>query len=313
MPKVSVVIATRNRCSLLPRAVESVRAASSDAEIVVVDDASEDQTRAVCNAWVNVHRVHVKRRVGLGAARNVGLVASTSPYISFLDDDDLRLPGSLDEQVELLEAHPDAGMVYGKALYGNDQGHPKGGFYPEQCPQGDVFWDLLRWNFIPCPTVVFRRECLTRLGLLEEHASGVEDWDLWVRIAEMYSVIALDKAVAIWRQGTPGSGQFTSNEERLHREAHRLHRDKWLRLPRAIAASAAQRRNVSRDFIAHASQQLVWAAASRLKAGRILESARVVLQGTRLYPLGVSRSILRLSTLRTLRSSLEIYWRAEGI
>ncbi|HEY8188952.1 MAG TPA: glycosyltransferase family A protein [Pyrinomonadaceae bacterium] len=313
MPKVSIIIATRNRCSLLPRAVESARGAGRDAQIVVVDDASEDQTPEVCDALVDVQCIRLKRRLGVGAARNVGLIASASPYITFLDDDDLRLPGSLDAQVELLESRPDAGMIYGKALYGDDQGHAMGASYPAQFPQGDIFWELLCWNFVPCPTVVFRRACLTRLGLLEEEAPGVEDWDLWVRIAETYSVIATDKAVAVWRQSTPLSGQFTSHEEKLHRLACRLHRDKWLRLPRAIAAGAARRRKVSRDFAAHASQQLVWAAASQLKAGQIFESARVTLAGTRMYPLSVSRSILSLSTLRSLRSGLETYWRAEGI
>jgi cellulose synthase/poly-beta-1,6-N-acetylglucosamine synthase-like glycosyltransferase len=310
MPKVSVIIATRNRCSLLPRAVESARAASNNGEIVVVDDASEDHTVEVCNTWDDVRCIHLKQRVGVGAARNVGLVASTSPYVSFLDDDDLRLPGSLDAQVAMLETHPQAGMIYGQALYGDDQGQASGAFYPQQCPEGDLFWDLLRWNFIPCPSVVFRRECLTRLGLLEQEAPGVEDWDLWVRIAEMYSVIAIDKPVAIWRQSTPSSDQLTSHEEQLHREAHRLHREKWLRLPRATAATALRRRQVSRQFAERASQELLWAAASRLKAGQILESARVALAGTRTYPLSLTRNLLSLSTLRSLRRRLETYWRA---
>jgi len=313
MPKVSVIIATRNRCSLLSRAVESARNASSQVEIVVVDDASEDETPEVCKALSEIQYIRLRRRLGVGAARNVGLIASTSSYISFLDDDDVRLPGSLDAQVLLLETQREAGMVYGKAFYGNDHGHTKGGFYPELCKEGDVFWDLLRWNFIPCPTVVFRRECLDRVGLLEEEAQGVEDWDLWVRIAERYSVIAVDEPVAIWRQSTSASGQFTSHEEKLHRCASHLLRHKWLHLPRANAAGPAQRRRALRDFAAQASQQLVWTVASRLKAGRLLESARLALAATRMYPLSVSRKILSLSTLRSVRSCLATYRRAERI
>jgi glycosyltransferase involved in cell wall biosynthesis len=313
MAKVSVIIATRNRGALLPRAVESARRASSDAEIVVVDDASEDQTREVCERWTDVVYLRAKRRLGLGAARNVGLIASTAPYITFLDDDDLRLPGSLDAQIELLEAQSDAGLIYCKALYGDEAGNANGSSYPEQCRQGDVFWELLRGNFIPCPTVVFRRACLTRVGLLEEDAPGIEDWDLWVRIAELYSVIAIDQTVAIWRRGMPASGQFTSHAEKLHREARRLHRDKWLRLPRAIEAGGARRRKAARDFAARASQELVWEAASRLKAGRVFASAGVALAGARMYPLGVSKKLLSPSTLRSLISSAEHYWRAERI
>ena len=187
--------------------------------------------------------------------------------------------------MRLLEAQPEAGLIYGKLYLETIAVVRKAVSIREQCPQGDVFWELLRSNFIPCPSVVFRRECLTRIGLLDDEASGIEDWDLWVRIAEMYSVIAVDKPVAIWRQGTPASDQFTSHKEELHRKAHRWHRDKWLRLPRAIAVDALQRRKVSRQFAERASQQFLWAAASRLKAGRVLESTRVGLAGLRMYPL----------------------------
>jgi glycosyltransferase involved in cell wall biosynthesis len=307
MNKVSVIIPTRNRSALLPRAVESARRAASDVEIIVVDDASEDQTPEVCRRWSDVPGVRclrARRRLGIGAARNVGLVASTSSYISFLDDDDLRMPGSLDAQVDLLEAEPGAGMIYGRALYGDEECHPKGTFYPEQCHQGDLFWDLLNWNFIPCPTVVFRRACLTRVGLLEEDAQGVDDWDLWVRIAELYPVLAIEQAVAIWRQPTPSSAQFSFRGDRMHRRAHRLHRDKWLRLPRAVEAGAARRREAARAFADCASQQLVWEAAARLKAKRLPDFARVALTAARMYPIGVSRKILSASTWSSLVSSM---------
>ena len=300
MPSVSVIIPTRNRSGLLARAVESARRSGRDLEIIVIDDASTDQTREVCKRWVDVRclrYIRVRRRLGLGGARNVGMIASTSPYISFLDDDDVRLPGSLDAQVELLEAQPSAGMIYGRALYGDDQCRPTGRFYPEQCLQGDVFWQLLRCNFIPCPTVVFRRACLTRVGLLEAGAPGIEDWDLWVRIAELYTVLAIDQAVAVWRQASPASEQFTLRSERLHREARRLHRDKWLRLPRAVDAGAARRREAARAFADCASQQLVWEAAARLKARRLPDFARVALASVRMYPIGVSRRILSASWL----------------
>jgi len=313
MPKVAVIIATRNRCGLLPHAVESARDAGADIEIVIVDDASEDQTQDVCKRWPDVRYRRTQRRLGLGPARNVGLLITKAPYIAFLDDDDKRLPGSLDAQIEVLEAQPAAGFVYGKALYGDEEGHPKGGLYPEHCPQGDLFWELLCWNFVPCPTAVFRRDCLKRIGLLEDNAPGIEDWDLWVRIAELYPAIAIDQPVAIWRGATPMSGQFTSRADKLHREARRLHREKWLRLPRAIEAGAQHRRKVARDFAARASQQLVWATASQLKAGRFFDSARVALASARMYPWGITKNILSRSTFRSLISGAENYLRAERI
>jgi len=303
MPKVSVIIPTRNRCRLLRRAIESAQLAGTDVEIVVVDVASEDETADVCTGLASrgvIHYVRMSRPLPPAPARNAGLLSCTAPYISFLDDDDIRLPGSLDKQLATLEAEPDAGMIYGKAFYGDEKGEHAGDSYPEHCPEGDLFWELMRWNFIPCATVVFRRACLTRVGLLDDDIPGIEDWDLWVRIAELYPVISTAEPVAIWRRSNPSSQQFTSRGEELHWRARALHKDKWLRLPRALAASDDQRRKAKHEFASTAAQQLVWEATSNLKARRLPGFARVAFAGALMYPIGVSRKILSTRTLKSL-------------
>ncbi len=293
MPTVTIIIATRNRASLLPRAVESARLASMGvgAVVIVVDDASTDATPEVCER-LGVRTLRALRRLGVSGARNVALVASTSEYVSFLDDDDVRLPGSLDAQVAALASRPDAGLAYGRALYGDGEGRPTGGSYPDECPQGDIFWRLMRRNFIPCPAVLFRRECLLRVGLLDEDASGIEDWDLWVRIAEQYPVVGDERAMAVWRRPTLASGQLTSRPERLHRLARRLHREKWLRLPRAAAASESERRAAADAFADREAQTLAWEAAEGLKAGSPRAFARVALAGARMYPVSFAGKAL---------------------
>jgi glycosyltransferase involved in cell wall biosynthesis len=300
MPSVSVIIPTRNRAALLPRAVESARRAGAVAEVIVVDDASTDATPEVC-ARLGIRHLRARRSLGPGGARNVGLVASKSEFVSFLDDDDVRLPGSLDEQAAALAASPEAGLVYGRVLYGDGEGRPTGGSYPEEFPRGDIFWPLMRRNFIPSPSVVFRRECLLRVGLLDEAAAGVEDWDLWVRIAEQYAALAYESAVAVWRRPTGGSGQFTSRPERLHRLARRLHREKWLRLPRAASAGESERREAARSFAERESQLLVWEAAEGLKAGSLRVFARVVLAGARMYPVRFGGKALAFAASRARR------------
>jgi glycosyltransferase involved in cell wall biosynthesis len=288
---------------LLLRAIDSARQAGSNVEIVVVDDASEDRTAEVCRRLVDsgvIRYVRVRRRLGPGGARNVGLISSSAPYVSFLDDDDVRLRGTLNIQIDRLEQEPDAGMVYGRVLYGDKDGRATFDSYPLECPQGDLFWNLLEWNFIPYASVVFRRACLSRVGMLEEEAPGIEDWDLWVRIAELYPVVATCRPVAIWRRGSPDSKQFTSRSEKLHRLARRLHRDKWLRLPRAIEAGPDRRRETARAFAGHAAQQMVWEAGASLKSKHVSAFARVALAGVRMYPVGVSKKLLSSTTLRSL-------------
>ena len=295
MAKVSLIIPTFSRPHLLPRCVDSALKAGSSVEVIVVDDASSDETASVCQTLRDIKYVRLDSNRGVAGARNEGLGASTGEYIGFLDDDDLRLPNSIDAQVNLLEAHPSAGMVYGRALYGDEQCRPKGGAYPDECPQGDIFWELMEWNFIPCLSVIFRRTCLDRVGRLDESGTGVDDWDLWVRISELYPVVATEQEVAIWRQPTPTSEQFSFRADRMHRRAHRLHRDKWLRLTRAMEAPEEIRNQASRAFADRATRQMISEARTRFRAGRTLDSIRLALEMVRLHPRAAVRHALRPS------------------
>lgn len=311
MAKVSIIITTHNRCALIPRAVESARRAGDNLEVIIVDDASHDRTQEVCEAMSDVRYIRVQRRRGVSGARNIGIIASTAPYICFLDDDDVRLPGTVDAQVALLEANPSAAMIYGRVFFGDDECRPKGGSYPQVCLNGDVFWELLRWNFIPCPSVVFRRDCLRQIGLLDEACSGIEDWDLWVRLAEVFPVMATEEVVAIWRQPTHSSSQLSANTEGMHQRARRFHRDKWLQLPRAGEATAARRREIARDFATYSAQQLLWESATRLKAGRLREFGGATMALFRMYPLIGSKLALGKPTWRFLATlTYRQGWRA---
>jgi len=104
MPSASIIITTYNRPDLLPRAIASARASGKDVEVIVVDDASSDETASICQSTRGINYVRLDRNQGVAGARNVGLVASRGEYVSFLDDDDVRLPNSLDEQIEALRA-----------------------------------------------------------------------------------------------------------------------------------------------------------------------------------------------------------------
>src|SRR5256885_5739615 len=179
MSSVSLIITSHERPRLIGRAIKSARAAGADVEVVVVDDASTDETAEGCRSISGINYVRVERNQRVAGARNIGILKSSGEYLTFLDDDDARLAGSLDLQVEALDSAPDVGLVYGQALIADVKGMTGEDFYPKHCPQGDVFWELLSRNFIPCGTAVFRRSCLFRTGLLDQSIPGIDDWDLW--------------------------------------------------------------------------------------------------------------------------------------
>ena len=282
------------------RAIESARGAGVEAEIVVVDDASSDETAKVCEALKGIRYVRVERNQRVAGARNLGILASSGEYITFLDDDDVRLPCSLSLQLKALEADPDAGMIYAQALIGDQDGLPVGRLYPLRCPQGDIFRDLLSRNFVPCGSAVFRRSCLYRVGLLDTAVPGLDDWDLWIRIAELYPVIALDQPVIIWRQSAPGSDQGSSTAVELVRLSASQFHERWMSLARAVDASPNVRRAAWNRFSTNMARHLVWEALRALSRARLRQSAHNLLMALRLFPLQVVREIFNGTNIRAL-------------
>src|SRR5215510_9088066 len=80
LPGVSIVVVTHNRPRLLKRALTSVCVGESVCEIVVIDNASTDETPEVCASFPGIKYVRLDRPQAIGAARNVGLVVSRGEF-----------------------------------------------------------------------------------------------------------------------------------------------------------------------------------------------------------------------------------------
>jgi glycosyltransferase involved in cell wall biosynthesis len=247
MALTSIIIPTHDRPELLQRAVESARRAGAEVEIVVVDDGSKDQTSAVCASFRDVVYLRLEERRGVGYARAAGIAASSGTYITFLDDDDARLPGSIDRQLAILEATPDAALVYGQ-IYRASQSLAIDGRrpFPRFCPSGDVFWMLISSNFIPSCSVVVRRSAIESVGGLFHDAMPADDWDLWLRITERYPIAALPEPVSIYRQPTLWSQQGSSRLADGLLAADLRVLERCAELPRAMASPRAFRRAARR-------------------------------------------------------------------
>lgn len=288
MAKASIIITTHNRPHCLPRAVASAQEAGEDVEIVVVDDGSVDETAELCSNLGDINYVRLERNQRVAGARNVGLLASTGEYITFLDDDDARLPGSLNAQVEILARTPEAMMIYGQALTEDPDGEEHEP-YPSPCPTGDLFWQLVTRNFIPCGSVVFRRAGLSTLGLLDDSIPGVDDWDLWVRISEIYPIIGTQLPVTIWRRSTPVSKQGSSGAARLVAQSVHQFREVWMNLPRARNASRKTRQVAWKQFSQNMAEHLIWQSVRSFRHRDLQQPLTNLAIIPRLHPLTLMR------------------------
>src|SRR5262249_28984427 len=146
---------------LLRGAIESVQASpliQSPRQIVVVDDDSHDHTGEVARQ-LGVTYVRVACHSAAGS-RNAGLAACQTPYVSFLDDDDVWLPGNMERQLGCLEANRDAGLAYAMAQPVTGDLQPINGRFPAApLPSGRVP-ERLHLSYPQLGVTLFRRQAL---------------------------------------------------------------------------------------------------------------------------------------------------------
>lgn len=195
--KVSVILPTYNRSKMLPGAIASVLGQSmGDLELIVVDDASNEDIRGVVEAVSDPRIRYLRRDVngGAGAARNSGIEVARGAYIAFQDSDDLWLPDKLSSQLSIFEGLLDQfGVVTGpKIFYGRDArlryGPGRISITPDALgildSNGDQVGALLRDNRLSVQCALFRCENLRGFSWFDPCARANEDWELAVRLSQ---------------------------------------------------------------------------------------------------------------------------------
>lgn len=311
MARISVIIPTHNRATLLLRAAESALAAGKEIEAIIVDDASTDETPRVCSRLAGIQYLRLERNEGLAAARNAGIRASSADYLAFLDDDDVRLPGSLDRQISVLEEEPAAALCYGRVQFAAARdGRLTGEVRPRKLHRGDIFWRLLAYNFIYVPSVLVRRRSLFEVGLFELGLEGVEDWYLWLRLAERQPVVTMEEAVAIYRLADCESGQMTSNQARMSAASEKA-REKAFCLARVVEAPTKEPIALERLWRNLRSDRLIWEASSTLVEGKPRLALTKLIEALRLNPMRASRPWtfrLLLASMVRSRGAVQSIW-----
>jgi glycosyltransferase involved in cell wall biosynthesis len=253
-PLVSVIIPTRNRAHLVCEAIDSVLCQrNGEVEVVVVDDASTDDTANVVERRFasRIQLLRLPQRRGAGAARNAGLRVARGDLLAFLDDDDLWLPGKLDAELRVFETFPDAEAIVSDSLcFVEGQVEDRSRFDRIgllAATQGQVRWiDECPWlwtnsqNGVTICSITLRRSVLNRLGdtWFAEDLVSCEDWELEMRVYHACRVVALPEVWA-WvrrlddgaRLGRAAPGKPPTREQEIGLLRDRLtvvERSQWL-------------------------------------------------------------------------------------
>jgi glycosyltransferase involved in cell wall biosynthesis len=181
-PFFSVVIPVYNRAGLLGRALHSVRAQDfTDFEIVVVDDGSSDNPKAVIDALADARIRYLRQdNKGGGAARNAGIDAARGRHVAFLDSDDEFLPGHLARLKALLEAPNTAAF----ARIVVDRGNGRRMIKPPRAPHAGehiAAYLMADRGFVPTITLAVPTEIARRIRY-HENLRAAEDTDFAIRL-----------------------------------------------------------------------------------------------------------------------------------
>jgi len=182
-----VLLPVRNGEDYLEAAIASIRQQTfGDWKLVVVDDGSPDATRSIIDRHVRGDpRVEARPNAGAGLidALNTGLAAA-APLVARMDADDVAHPDRLKRQIVAFESRPDLVALGGQVRCIDAKGGALGAW---RYPVGvDVCRERLQFSSPLChPAVMMRADAVRRLCGYRRPYRHAEDYDLWLRLAEV--------------------------------------------------------------------------------------------------------------------------------
>jgi glycosyltransferase involved in cell wall biosynthesis len=283
-PRVAVIIPARDRADLLPEALDSVLAQTfADWAVVVVDDASTDDTYEVACSYAERHAgritaLNLSENVGVGAARTVGIDhARPVPLICLLDSDDQlceqylermasaydqarsegRRPGVVSCDAAILTPHGLTGSTW-FSRFGLGAPIDLDSMMRRNCVMARALFSLTAYDEVG--------------GYLAAECQGWDDYDLWLRMLEAgYEAIVVPEALAVYREH-PGSHSWN----RVTRAESAL---ETYRRTLARGALTPRQRRMARQQILHYRASMQWELLYRaLSQRRPLAAARLAVR-----------------------------------
>ncbi len=232
--KVTVYIPCHNYGQYLAQAVDSVlHQHYQDWELIIVDDGSADQTRALSQAYgkqfpqqIQVLRHHPAR--GLHACANLAINAARGDYIMRLDADDYLDESALLVLANYLDQHQDVSLVYPNYTYVDEQGQYVEIEYRKKIGKQA---QLLNQPAHGACTMV-RRRVLKSIGGYDEKYKAQDGHELWLKVINRYAVANVSTPLFYYRQH---GSSLSRNEARILTARRAIERDLVARMQQRAA------------------------------------------------------------------------------
>ncbi len=262
-----MVLPTFNRAHTLHRALTSVFSQTRlPDEVLVVDDASTDDTAAVIKRFPSARMIRLEQNRGAAHARNVGIRESTSDLIAFLDSDDLWLCNKLEVQLGHMLNAPEIGLLCSGITVQERNG--KVAYHGAPQTLTNLGWTFSEFQTYPfsTPTWLIKREVLIDVGGFDESLPNCEDLDLLARLTQKCRIEVHPEPLTI--KYNQSDSLDADRDRTAHSYAHLFteYPDLWKRSP--VAAANSYRR----------------LANMHIRSGAMRDGRRALLQAAQAQP-----------------------------
>ncbi len=219
-PLVSIVTPSFNQAPFLEETILSVLNQDyPNLEYILVDGGSTDGSLEIIHRYADRLAWWVSEPdKGQTDAINKGFAHAKGEIFAWLNSDDTYLPNAVSEAVAYLQKHPEVGMVYGEANFIDEHGRVLGKF-----PARQTDYRRLRQGYVHIPQQAsfFRAELWHQVGPLDPSFYFAMDYDLWVRLARITSIVYIPRLWANFR--LHGSAKTIAADDRCWPEMLRVH------------------------------------------------------------------------------------------
>ena len=213
LPLVTIGIPNYNYAHYIIDALESVvNQTYSNIEFIIVDDCSIDNSVEIIEKWIRNYNERFKitfiknaSTIGISRVCNIILTRASGKYFQILDADDMILADKIKIQVQQFEKDGKCSLVYSNIGIINEENQVINNDYLGQIgydrrnmPQGNVFKDLLMFNFVPNPSVLIKTDDAKEIGGYDESLQ-VQDYYLYLTLSERYNFIYSNEVTSYYR------------------------------------------------------------------------------------------------------------------